>query len=256
MVTASAAAAARGAAAVALTSRDHQFIRAAWSLGWVTCAGLTALVTPGTNPKTVSGRLNQLVRAGYLRQVRLLGGPDGHVWLYGVGSKAGLIDDAYRRPWRPPLIQTHHTLAVEEMLLALHEPSFLAPLEVLAWQGEAELRTWAEPGEPYPDLRINWRRLDSDSAVDVEVDRGTQGRGAWQRKLARYLLRGRLPLLVLTTSDQRARNLAVLGGAVGVRLLALGRDDLQDPRPHAYDALRRQRRPLGQAIADAQAGRL
>ena len=235
-------------AQVSLTTRDRQLLRTAWSLGWATCDGLTALVAPHTSPKTLGGRLTQLTRAGFLRQVRLLGGPGGHIWLYGTGPRAGQLDDAYRRPWRPPLLQTEHTLAVERCLIALHRPALCAPLTLRAWQGEGEVRSWAQPGEPYPDLRVEWAVDGRTIGANVEVDRGTQGRGAWRRKLARYLLHDARPLLVVTSSGERARNLAELAGTVGVPLLSMDGNALSALEPVAYDSVRHERVGLGAGL--------
>lgn len=230
---------------VSITPRDRLLVHAAWSLGWVTSPTLTQLVSPGTSVKTLTGRLSELAAAGYLRRRHVPAGPGAHIWLYGAGRNAATIDTAYRDAWRPPDTQLAHTLAVSETIAALVRPGALGQIEVTAWHGEAELRTWQEPGAPLPDLRLRWRLGDESGTFAVEVDRGTEARGAWRRKLVRYLhTRHHVPLVV-TTSDDRARNIARLARELGVPALTTDRHTLEAAAPpQVYDARRGRRRPI------------
>jgi len=105
---------------ITLRRRDYELVRAAWSLGWVTCRVLTDVVSPGTSAKTLSGRLSQLTAAGFLRRRRVIGGPGGHLWLYGAGRKASAIDPAYADAWRPPDFHLAHTIEVGDTLATSH----------------------------------------------------------------------------------------------------------------------------------------
>lgn len=235
-------------ARVSLTARDHLLVHAAWSFGWVTSPTLTQLVSPGTSVKTLAGRLSQLAAAGYLRRRHVPAGPGAHVWLYGAGRNAASIDPAFRDAWRPPDAQLAHTLAVSATIAALIRPGALGRIDVTAWQGEAELRTWHEAGAPLPDLRLRWRLGDESGTWAIEVDRGTEARGAWRRKLVRYLhTRNHVPLIV-TTSDERARNIARLARDLGVAALTTDRHTLAIAPPlHVYDARSGRRRAVDQA---------
>jgi hypothetical protein len=230
---------------VSLTARDHDLVRAAWSLGWVTSQVLAEVVSPATLPKTLAVRLSQLAMAGYLRRQRVVGGPRGHVWLYGVGRAASRIDAAYARPWRPSDAQLLHTLAIGDTLAALVTPNRLGTLRVTGWRGEAELRAWHAPGEAVADLHVAWTTSDASGGWYVEVDRATESRNAWRRKLARYLHAPGRDLLVVTTSTERARNIAILARDLGVPALTTDRRTLEaDAVLQVYDAGKGQRRPV------------
>jgi hypothetical protein len=232
-------------AVVTLTSRDHDLVRAAWSLGWVTSQVLADVVSPGTLPKTLAVRLSQLTAAGYLRRQRVVGGPRGHVWLYGVGRAAPKIDAAYARPWRPSDAQLLHTLAIGDTLSALLTPNRLGTLCATGWRGEAELRAWHAPGEAVADLHVAWTMSDASGAWYVEVDRATESRNAWRRKLVRYLHAPGRDLLVVTTSNERARNIAILARDLGVPALTTdGRTLEADAVLQVYDAVKGRRRPV------------
>jgi hypothetical protein len=236
-----------------LTDRDRQLIRAAWSLGYAPASTLRALVSPTTSAGTLRDRLRRLHRAGHLVQTRYVA-PAGDLWLYGAGRAA--LNTAEPAPWRPSLAQVEHTLAVGQAVVALTRPGFAAPLQITGWQGEAELRAWAAPGWPYPDARISWTRDKRPGSWLVEVDRATESRAVWRRKLVRYLTANQSdPVLVLTTSQARATGLAVVAADLGVPLLAttltaaVERDD-----PSVLDMRRRCRLPLSVASAVDPAG--
>jgi hypothetical protein len=231
--------------AVVLYERDLRIIHATWSLGWATSHGLTMLVAPTTAVKTLAGRLTELCAAGYLRKRRVVAGPGGHVWLYGLGRRAGAIDPSYATPWRPSDTQVLHTIAVVDTLVALHAPGRLGALALSAWQGEAELRAWHEPGAAVPDLLVRWNGTAGEGTWAVEVDRGTEARGAWRRKLVRYFGAAPGAMLVVTTTDVRARNLAILARELGVPALTTDRESLAaDSTLVVYDAVKGCRRPV------------
>jgi hypothetical protein len=203
---------------VALTPRDHAILRSAWSLGYAPAATLRALTSPETAAETFSKRLGKLHRARYLTQTRFIA-PAGALWLYGIGRAALLTGDP--ASWRPGLAQIEHTLAVADVLVALQRPGFAAPLRVTSWQGESELRAWASPGAPYPDARLTWTSPRRKGVWLLELDRATESRAAWRRKLARHLtVRGDDLVLAVTTSRDRAEHIAVVAADVGVALLA------------------------------------
>ncbi|HEX8001324.1 MAG TPA: replication-relaxation family protein [Mycobacteriales bacterium] len=233
------------AAVVTLTSRDHDLVRAAWSLGWVTSPVLAQAVSPGTLPKTLAVRLSRLAAAGYLRRRRIVGGPQGHVWLYGAGPHARRIDAAYADAWRPSDAQLLHTLAIGDTLAALLTPGRLGTLRAAAWRGEAELRAWHAPGDAVADLHLAWTGPDQSGAWHVEVDRATESRNAWRRKLVRYLHAPGRDLLVVTTSTERARNIAILARELGVPALTTDRHTLHaDAVLQVYDAVKGRRRSV------------
>jgi hypothetical protein len=234
-----------GRRGVVLNTRDHALVRAAWSLGWVTARALTDLVSPATSPKTLAGRLTELADARYLRRQRIVTGVAGHHWLYGSGRNAAQIDPAYRDAWRPSDAQMGHTLAIGNTLVAITTPGLLGALHVTGWQGEAELRTWHDAGTAIPDLLVRVGGATVENTWAVEVDRGTQARAAWRRKLVRYLHTPRGTLLVVTTSDERARNIARLARDLGVPALTTDRRALDTNAVlQVYDAVKGCRRSV------------
>lgn len=228
---------------LALTPRDHAILRTAWSLGYAPASALRALTSPETSAGTFRDRLRRLHRAKYLRQQRFVA-PAGGLWLYAIGSAAALPGDA--APWRPGLAQVEHTLAVADVVVQLQRPGFAAPLTVTGWQGEAELRAWAPPGAPFPDARLQWHCPAGEGTWLVELDRATQSRTVWRRKLARYLAADDIGVvLAVTTSATRAGHLAVLAADLGVPLLATTAAAVRDETdPCVFDARVRRRRPL------------
>ena len=169
---------------VALTDRDRALMHVAWSLSAATAPTMQALIGSTTHPDTFRRRLRRLHREGYLTQTRHVG-PAGCVWLYSLGPRGRASDGA--RPWRPSIAQLERTLAVGEVLVALTRPGFAAPINVINWHGEAELRGWAQPGAPFPDACVTWLHGKIEGLWLVEVDRGTESQAAWRRKLIRYL---------------------------------------------------------------------
>lgn len=232
-------------ATVTLTRRDHALIRAAWSLGWATSQVLRDAVSPTTSVKTLAGRLSELVAVGYLRRCRVVGGPSGHLWLYGAGRNATAVDPAFARPWRPPDFHLAHTLETGTTLSALLRPGRLGGITVTEWQGQAELRGWHQAGEAMADLHVRWTMDGESGGWHVEVDRGTESRHALRRKLLRYLHTPDRVAFVVTTSDQRARNIARLAREFGARALTTDRRTLTDgERVVVYDAIAGRRRPV------------
>ena len=228
-----------------LRPRDHELVRAAWSLGWVTCRVLTDVVSPGTSAKTLAGRLSQLAAAGFLRRRRIVGGPGGHLWLYGAGRRATAIDPAYADAWRPPDFHLAHTVEVGDTLAALITPGRLGEIAVQGWKGQAEIRTWHKAGEPMPDLSLQWTCATRAGAWLVEVDRGTESRHALRRKFLRYLHAPGREVLVVTTGDDRARNVALLARELGASALTMHQRALySDGVPEVYDAILGRRRPM------------
>lgn len=228
---------------IALTPRDRAIVRTAWSLGYAPAHTLRALTSPETSAGTFRDRLRKLHRAHYLTQTRFIAAAGG-LWLYGIGRAALLPKDT--APWRPPLAQIQHTLAVADAVVALQRPGFAAPLTVTSWQGEAELRAWAPPGAPFPDARLTWTSARGDGAWLVEVDRATESRTAWRCKLGRYLTTAEPYLiLALTTSRSRASHLAVLAADMGVPLLAATATAVSSELdPETFDARSRRIRRL------------
>lgn len=239
---------------LALTDRDRALVRAAWSLGAATHATLRALVSPQTDGETLRRRMRKLHRAGYLVQTRHVGGA-GCLWLYSAGPRA--IERGEPRPWRPGAAQIEHTVAIGEVVVALTRPGFAAPAVVTGWEGEAELRAWAGPGDPFPDARVTWALDRTSGAWLVEADRATESRPAWRRKLARYLAADvRQPILAVTTSERRAAGLAQVAADIGADVLATTNAHVRDfDDPPVFDALRRRRVPLTEATAHRAAMR-
>jgi hypothetical protein len=234
---------------LALQPRDQAIIRAAWSLGLATRETLRALAAPTASAAAFRERLGELKNARYLDLIHVPGNT-GHLWLYGA-TRRGLTPGA-PRPWRPGPTQYAHTLAVGDTLRALTRGGFALPALITGWQGEAELRAWALPGAPYPDARVTWRNDGRLGAWLVEVDRATESRNAWRRKLVRYLAtRSGDHLLILTTSRQRAANLAALSADVGVPALVTRLADVQVVTdPIVLHTCRREKTSLTRALTD------
>lgn len=230
--------------ALAVTDRDRALMHVAWSLGAATAPTMQALVGSTTHPDTFRRRLRRLHRDGYLTQTRHVG-PAGCVWLYSLGPRGRAPDGA--RSWRPSIAQLEHTIAVGEALVALTRPGFVSQIEVVGWQGEAELRGWTKPGEPFPDACVTWRRGEIRGTWLVEVDRATESHPAWRRKLVRYLAHQRGTVLALTTTSVRAKRIAMVACELGVDLVATTlRAALVDLDPLVYDASQRRCRPLSE----------
>jgi hypothetical protein len=96
-----------------------------------------------------------------------------------------------------------------------------------------------------PDLYVRWSTDDASGGWHVEVDRGTESRHALRRKLLRYLYTPDRVALVVTTSDERARNIARLGRELGARVLTTDRRTLHSGTPVVvYDVIKGCRRPV------------
>lgn len=232
-----------------LTERDRRIIHACWSLGYAPASTLRALVSPGTSAGTWRDRLRRLHRAGHLVRTRYIA-PAGDLWLYGAGRASLAVGEP--APWRPSLAQVEHTLAVAQAVVDLTRCGFTPPLTVSGWQGEAELRAWAPPGWPYPDARITWDHDGTAGSWLVEVDRATESRTAWRRKLVRYLTAAAPdPVLALTTSQARATGLATVAADLGVPLLATTLTAVRnDDDPLVLDARQRRHLPLSAASSN------
>lgn len=232
-------------AGLRLTTRDEQLLHASWSLGAATADVLRRLVSPTTSTQTLRSRLRRLRQAGYLTHTTYVTSVGG-LCLYQPGPASRVPDDS--ASWQPSLAQLQHTLLVGDVLAALvcHARSATQGLAV-DWQGEGELRAWATSADqPFPDAAVSgdggqWR-------WQVEVDRATQTRSAWRRKLLRYL-RHQQPnevVLAVTTSRARASHLAQLALDVGVPMLATTSRDVMggDSLPDVLDTRLRRQRPL------------
>lgn len=240
---------------LAITERDRAIITTVTRLGATTSGVLRHLHAPDTAAPTVRRRLRALTRARLLNASPYLG-PGGQLHLYTVGPAA--LAPGQDRPWAPSLGQLGHTLAVGETLLQLLTPRLAPGIQITGWQGEAELRGWAKPGHPHPDLRAHWQADHTAPGeggegcgwLEVEVDRGTEAGPAWRRKLTRYLTHTPdATVLAVTTSDTRARNIAEIAHGLGVHLLALDAAALATGGdPLVYDTRGRRHRPLSHAL--------
>lgn len=228
---------------VALTTRDAQILHTCASLGAAPARALHALTSPHVAAGTFRDRLRKLHQARYLDQQRYVA-PAGGLWLYSLGPAARAVGE--RRPWRPGLAQLGHTLDVAVLLVALTRPGFAAPIQVTGWKGEAEIRAWTAPGAPFPDLLVTWQHSGSSGVWPVELDRATESRASWRRKLVRYLSHASTdPVLAVTTSDIRAVHLAQVATEVGVPLLATTLAACQSQQdPTVLDTRTRRRLPL------------
>lgn len=226
-----------------LVPADRPILRAAWSLGYAPAKVLRALTSPDRSLVGFRTRLSDLHRAGYLALTPYVL-PGGGGWLYSLGQ-AGL-PPGDPRPWRPGVGQILHTVEVGEAVVALTRPGFAAPLQPTGWQGEAELRGWAAPGAPYPDARVAWSAGDQRGSWLLELDRDTESRPAWRRKLARYLAVPRPELvLAVAPSLRRAQQIAALAADMGVPLLATTQTAVcGELDPTVFDAQYSRRRPL------------
>lgn len=222
------------------TELDRPIIATCYSLGLASPATLYALHFPDRTFSALYQRLYRLRHAGYLDQLNRPGARG----LHAVGRAS--LPPGTPRPWRPSLAQLDHTLAVGDTLAALAAPGRLPELRITGWKGEAELREWAEAGQPFPDLQISWAAGQRSGTWQVEVDRGTESQGQWRRKLSRYLSRWPdAQLLAVTPGAVRARNLAQLGADMGMHLQAMPAGALADPATaRVYDSRQRRLVPL------------
>lgn len=201
-----------------LTPAERRILHAVWSLGRVPGGPLAALACPGQSAAVVRARLSGLARGGLLVRRWVPDEVCGD-WFYELGRRGVRSDAGFAGGWRPPLAQAAHTAAVGASLVGLL--AGVPGWAVESWQGEAQLRGWARPGEPFPDARLVFAAAGVRVAVLLEVDLGTESRAAWRTKLGRYLAYP-LPgvLLAVTTTPARARRLAAEAGALGVPMCA------------------------------------
>jgi hypothetical protein len=200
---------------------DRDLLHVAWSLGWATPGAIGGLGSPGSTGSSVDRRLFRLRQQGMLRPMDLPQGPRRHRTLLAVSRRAREVDPGLAGGWRPPPAAAWHSVDVGLALLAATDPALAPGLRVESWQGEAELRAWVRQGQPYPDARVSWATAAGRGRWWVEVDRGTEGRAAWRRKLARYgELRAGDWVLAVTTGDVRSRHLAGLAVESAVPLVA------------------------------------
>jgi hypothetical protein len=228
---------------------DRVVLGVVWSLGWVTPGAIAGLAAPDRSQATVTKRLFRLRQEGLLRAQFLPQGPRHHRILLALTARAGRVDPGLADGWRPPPAAAWHSVDVGLALLAAARASLCPGVRVAGWQGEAELRAWAAPGEPYPDARVGWVSGPHRGRWWLEVDRGTEGRAAWRRKLARYQA---VPdgdaVVALTTGEVRARHLAELAVDAGVPLLSCTLDAwVRGGDPAVYAAPQRRRVPLSEA---------
>lgn len=206
---------------IVITPRDRALIRAVWSLGATTSDVLQQLVSPETGPRAMRRRLHVLCAAGYLRQRRIIGG-QGHTYLYTTRPAASRLEPGTGEGWQPSLAQLEHSLLTGRVIAALVRGAALAPAQATGWQGEAELRSWARPGDPYPDGRLTWVEGRRSGAWLLEVDRGTESRAAWRRKLGRYLVADPADdVLAITPSAARGAALTGLARSEGLVVTSL-----------------------------------
>jgi hypothetical protein len=227
--------------AVPATTADRLVLRAVWSLGAATPATLAAaLAAPSPDPPSPDGpgpaapslaalerRLRRLRAGGLLASRALFTGPAGHRQLWSCRPAAGRLDPALAGGWRPALGAVEHTVAVGRALVAALGPGFAPPLRTGWWQGEAELRAAipSATGCPYPDLVVGWTApAGVRGRLLVEVDRGTETRTTWRRKLERYLA---VPpagadwcIAALAPGPLRARHLAETGFELRLPMVA------------------------------------
>jgi hypothetical protein len=172
--------------------------------------------------------------------------------MYGVGPRS--LTPGTPRPWRPSTAQLDHTLAIERTLVAILRPGFAEPVQVTGWEGESEIRAWALPGSAFPDLVLRWRVDGRRGSWSVEVDRATESRAALRRKLVRYLMRREARMvLVVTTTQARAKNIARIASEIGAPVLVTTSAAIAEQQdPDVLDSIRRCRTRLSvatQAIA-------
>jgi hypothetical protein len=169
-------------------------------------------------PRSSRDDCAKLTAAGYLRRRQVIGGA-GHLWLYGAGRNATAFDPAYRDAWRPSDAQLAHTLSIAETLAALIRPASSARSSSPAGEAKPNSAPGTSPASPSQTSTSAGRAATAEGGWHVEVDRGTESRNAWRRKLLRYLHAPNRQVLVVTTSDERARNIATVARSLGVPAL-------------------------------------
>lgn len=214
-----------------------------WKLGYVTRHQLRALHAPDTDIGTVTRRLRILREQGLLTRLPVHAGGGDTMAPLTLGPRASGVAAVFRKPWRPSPWQMAHTLTTGDVLIALLAHPQQLGGQLMSWHGEAELRGWTQGDAPIPDLMLRVRpdpHQVREVELHVEVDRATESRAHWRKKLVRYLYEPDIVVFVVTTSAQRASNLTKLGLAEGVRLRATTFDALAvavahpgRPSPHA-----------------------
>jgi hypothetical protein len=123
------------------------------------------------------------VRAGSAGHVYGLGPVGKRLIAYWRGEGASRV----RTPYEPGLAFVRHTLAVTEQYVLLREAERAADLELLAFDGEPDCWRSLPGGDSLkPDALVRLGVGDFEERSFVEVDCGTEGRGALARKCRRY----------------------------------------------------------------------
>jgi protein involved in plasmid replication-relaxation len=222
-----------------LSARDREMVQTVARLRLVSGKQLERLffcdgARPETRARLARRTQARLVAAGVLgRLERRVGGvragSAGYVYALGpAGQRLVRLwrgDDRRSRPvYEPGGLFVRHVLAVSEAYVRLHEIERAGVLEVLGFEAEpACWRTFTGPGGGRAVLKPDaFVRLGTGAYEDryfLEIDCGSEGRGALLRKCQTYLgyyragteqtAHGVFPrVLWITTTERRARLLA------------------------------------------------
>jgi hypothetical protein len=190
-----------------MSDRDQQIVLTVYQLRLVSARQLERLYFPGAESHPSLARSARRVLAR-LSSERLLGrlerriggvraGSAGHIYSLGPAGKrlvaywAGDGMGPVRSFYEPGTAFVRHTLAVSEIYVQLCEAERLSRCEVLAFQSEpACWRQYVAIGGLAailkPDAFVRLGAGDFEERAFLEVDCGTEGRGALVRKCTRY----------------------------------------------------------------------
>jgi len=156
----------------------------------------TTTHTPLSATRTARRVLARLTDTDLLRRLKrriggVYAGSAGYVYRLGPTGQRLLYPDRHRLVAEPSVAFLKHTVAVSEVVVGLIEAERAGQLELVAWAGEP--RCWQRFAGRHgvyeilkPDLRLITARDDFEQHFFVEVDLGTEHRGAVFRKCRQY----------------------------------------------------------------------
>jgi hypothetical protein len=214
-------------AGIVLQPRDHRLLEAVGQMRLID-REMSKVILKLAATRNTNKRLLELTRAGLLQQyfVGTVGG--GRKAIYALSEKAAALTNSEFRPLKRRAgenlvgdLFVHHQLQVNAIFLLVRFQEIpVAGVQCLRWLSfqERPFRNAAVIPDGYFELASS----SGIRAMFLEVDRGTETLGIWQKKIRQYLqlaVSGEFPqkfqqqqfrVLVLTNSERRLRNIRAL----------------------------------------------
>lgn len=175
-------------------------------------------IAPFNSVSRANARLSALTRAQLVKRSFIGTLRGGRKAVYASARSRGFVRRMPPPATLPPTASLHHQLLISELYVATHHP--------LRATGAGSATLWRRFDRPLgtgtpliPDALVRLQQHDTGYYFFVEVDRGTESRSIWQRKIELYLqcarsrsveiLLGitRFGVLVVTESERRLHHL-------------------------------------------------